>query len=244
MEEKFISKEFIPTEFFHTFNRGVEKRKIFLDEQDYYRGVHDIYEFNDTNTSVNVKRRFINGNLIDGGRTSINRKPRNLLIDCISWCLMPNHYHFFSRPRVKNGLSKFHQKFGTGFTGYFNLKYNRSGVLFQGGYKKVRVETDAQLGYLVCYIHSNILDTWKPNWKEKGLNNFELQNALNFLEDKKNRWSSHQDYLGIKNFPSLISTEFLFKFFGGPQDYRNYFTDWLKQYEKNIKYIKKLVLED
>jgi len=227
--------------FYHTYNRGVEKRKIFCDEKDHFRGVHDIYEFNDANAVLNLTYRLKTKNYRDS--ISIDRKSRELLIDLFAWCLVSNHYHFFSRPKFKEGLAKFHQKFGIGYTNYFDLKYNRSGVLFQGKYKKVEVTNDAQASHLVCYIHSNLLDLWKSNWKEKGLTTFELQNALKFLKDKKNRWSSHQDYLGIRNFPSLINTEFLDNFFSGSEGYRRFFTDWLKQYNKNIKFIQKLTLE-
>lgn len=223
--------------FYHTYNRGVEKREIFLDEKDYFRGVHDLYEFNNTKAVINLNRR------IDGYPISIDKgEPRDKLIDLKVWCLMPNHYHFFSSPRKENGLSKFHQKFGIGFSNFFNTKYKRSGVLFQGKYKKVRVTNDNQAIQLICYIHSNPLDIWKPNWKEKGLTSSEIQNALRFLE-KEYRWSSHLDYLGIKNFPSLINTDFLFEFFNGYKGYREFFTNWLKYYEKNIKFIQKFTLE-
>jgi putative transposase len=223
-------------EFYHTYNRGTEKREIFLERIDYLRAVHDLYEFNDVNAVVNLKQRF------NGGSTSIIAKPRERLIDIIAWCLMPNHYHLFSCPKVENGLSKFHQKFGGGFTGYFNLKYQRSGVLFQGKYKKIQVTTDKQVGHLICYIHSNPLDIWKPNWKEKRLTDLELQNALKFLESEY-RWSSHLDYLGIKNFPSLIDTNFVFNFFNGPKGYREFFSNWLRYYEKNIKFVQKFTLD-
>jgi len=230
------------SEFYHTYNRGVEKRKIFLEELDYRRAVHDIYEFNDVSPALNLGQRFNwSPSSID---ESFGKKPRarERLIDLIVWCLVPNHYHFFSCSAVKDGLSKFHQKFGGGFTNFFNIKQERSGVLFQGKYKKVHITNDVQAGHLICYIHANPLDIWKPNWKEKGLTASEIQNALKFLE-KEWRWSSHLDYLGIKNFPSLIDTNFLSNFFNGPEGYRKFFIDWLKYYEKNIKFVQKLTLE-
>lgn len=224
-------------EFYHSYNRGVEKRDIFLEGKDFIRGVHDLYEFNDAKAVLNVKYRTTKNY---GGLTSIDRK-RDLLIDLMCWCFMPNHYHLFSYAKTKGGLSKFHQKFGTGLTGYFNLKYKRDGVLFQGTYKKVGVTNDAQASHLVCYIHSNPLNLWKPGWKEKGLTDLEINEALKFLENY--RWSSHPDYLGNKNFPSLINKEFLFGFFGGPKGYSNYFINWLRQYKKNVNFIQKIILE-
>lgn len=141
--------------FYHTYNRGVEKRNIFLEKSDYARGVHDIYEFNDVNAAINVNRRI--GKEEDDGYPISIIKPRKILVDLIVWSLMPNHYHFFSSPRDDGGLPKFHQKFGIGFSNFFNEKYKRSGVLFQGGYKKVQVTNDRQALQLNGYPISIIL---------------------------------------------------------------------------------------
>jgi len=224
-------------EFYHTYNRGTEKRKIFLDDADYLRGVHDLYEFNDVKAVINLHQR------INRSSTAINfNRPREKLIKLGAWGFMPNHYHLFSCPIVDNGLPKFHQKFGGGYTWFFNAKYKRNGVLFQGRYKKVLVDNDTQALHLICYIHANPLDLWKPNWKEKGLTNSEIKSALEFLE-KKYRWSSHLDWWGIKNFPSLIDTDFIHRFFKTPAEYREFFTNWLRFYSKNIEGIQKLILE-
>ncbi|MEK7503724.1 MAG: transposase [Patescibacteria group bacterium] len=228
--------------FYHTYNRGVDKRKIFLDDLDYFRGVHDLYEFNDVKAVTNFDRRsvgFTKPNILSN---IFEDRVREKLIDIGVWCLMPNHYHLFSSLIIDGGLIKFHKKFGGGFANFFNTKYKRSGALFQGRYKKVRVVDDVQALQLICYIHSNPLDLWKPNWKENGLNNLEIQNALNFLE-KEYRWSSHLDWWGIKNFPSPIDNDFMRRFFKSSEEYREFFTNWLRYYEKNTQSIQKLILE-
>ena len=223
-------------EFYHTYNRGVEKRKLFLDNSDYLRGVHDLYEFNDINAVVNLNRRY------EGFTKSLNmEKGREKLVDIGAWGLMPNHYHVFSSPVKDTGLTMFHKKFGVGFANFFNTKYERSGALFQGRYKKVLVDNDTQALQLICYIHANPLDLWKSNWKEKGLTSSEIQNALKFLE-KDYRWSSHLDWWGIKNFPSLIDRNFMSRFFDSSEEYQKFFIDWLKYYEKNIQDIKKIII--
>ncbi len=196
-----------------------------------------MYEFNNINDITNVAYRFRKNPV-----SVTPEKPRKKLISLICWCLMPNHYHFFLCPIENNGLPKYQKKIGVGFTNFFNIKYKRDGVLFQGKYKKVRVVNDIQALQLICYIHSNPLDLWKTNWKEKGLTNSEIKDALRFLE-KKYRWSSHLDWLGIKNFPSLIDIDLMHRFFKSPEEYRKFFIDWLKYYEKNIESIQKIILE-
>ncbi|PIS17398.1 MAG: hypothetical protein COT59_00810 [Candidatus Nealsonbacteria bacterium CG09_land_8_20_14_0_10_42_14] len=228
-------------EFYHTYNRGVEKRKIFLEKSDYFRGIHDFYEFNDAKAVVNLNQR-LNGSSFNRSSTAINDKLREKIISVGAWSLMPNHYHIFSSPITDNGLPKFHQKFGGGYTCFFNIKYNRNGVLFQGRYKKIKVTSDAQALQLICYIHSNPLEIWKPNWKEKGLTDSEIKDALEFLK-KEYRWSSHLDYWGIKNFPSLVDADFMRRFFESPEEYQEFFTNWLRFYSKNIDSLKEVILE-
>lgn len=231
-------------EFYHTYNRGVEKRKIFLENSDYLRAIHDLHEFNDVNAATNLQRSIVRftksniSNILDNNKPN----PREKLVDMGVWCLMPNHYHIFSCPVKDNDLSMFHKKFGVGFANFFNIKYKRSGTLFQGRYKKVQVTNDIQALQLICYIHSNPLDLWKPNWKKKGLTNLEVQNALKFLETKY-RWSSHLDWWGIKNFPSLIDTDFMARFFKNQKEYQDFFVNWLKYYERNIQSIKNIIVE-
>jgi len=222
--------------FYHTYNRGVEKRKIFLDNSDYSRGVHDFYEFNDERSVVNTFRRIV-------GFTKPHNleKPKDKLVNIITWCLMPNHYHLFLSPVIDDGLTKFHKKFGAGFANFFNTKYKRSGTLFQGRYKKILVDNDIQALQLICYIHANPLDLWKPDWKEKGLTGPEIKDALRFLEQY--RWSSHLDWWGIKNFPSLIDEDSMARFFKNSEEYREFFTNWLRYYEKSTQSMQKFILD-
>ncbi len=118
--------QFVNNQFYHVFNRGVEKRKIFLDEKDYLRFIHDLYELNNVGAVLNVNFRFQKY----GGPASIEDKPRERLVDIVSFCLMPNHFHFILKQVSDNGIARFMQKIGTAYAMYFNQKYKRSGVLF------------------------------------------------------------------------------------------------------------------
>lgn len=195
------------TEICHIYNRGVEKRAIFLEEQDYARFLSSLHEFNDTKPSLNFGR-----NLIEVGLQS--KEP---LVEIYAFCLMPNHYHLMLRARRENGITEFMRKIGTGYTNYFNLKYNRVGHLFQGKYKTKILSKEAHFIHLPYYIHLNPLDLITPNWKNLGINN--INKAYDFL--KTYRWSSLKDYLGIKNFPHLVNKKLLKNFVSAEslQDY-------------------------
>jgi len=219
----------INNEIYHVLNRGTDKRKIFLCDEDYLRFIHDIFEFNDEkgvtpNTGYFFNRR---NNTMEVGLPYIrqNKKPRKFLVEILAFCLMPNHFHLMLRQKVDGGITKFMRKLGTGYTNYFNQKYKRSGALFQGKYKIGHITDEAHFIHLPYYIHFNPLDLIAPEWRERELKNYDV--AINFLE--KYRWSSHLDYLGKKNFPSVTQREFLTKFFEGPQQYKKDSINWLKE---------------
>jgi putative transposase len=213
------------TEIYHVLSRGVDKRKIFFDEQDSLRFIHDLFEFNDEKP---VNNNFYKYN--DVRRRYVEREPRKLLVKIHAFCLMPNHYHLLLVPNIENGVMSFMKKINGGYAKYFNIKYKRRGTLFEGRYKKILIKDEAHFIHLPYYIHLNPLDIAAPEWRDKRIKNY--NKAIKFLESY--RWSSHLDYLGKKNFPSVTQRNFLLDFFGGH-----------KRYERSIKsYLKTLDLED
>jgi len=218
---------------FHVLNRGVEKRVIFKEDQDYKRFIRGLFEFNDKNSTENLSRFLIrskkHNKSTDGQITTakpfVERKPRKLLVRIHSFCLMPNHYHLLLSPLVENGISKFIQKLSIGYTHYFNKKHDRSGVLFQGKHKRIQVTNSPHLTHIPFYIHLNPLDIIEPEWREGIIK--DTRGSLNFL--KNYRWSSHLDYLGIKNFPSVTNREFLLDYFDGYSGYRSACEKWIKE---------------
>ena len=222
-------------ELYHTLNRGVDKRIIFLDDKDRFRFVHDLFEFNDQNHVINTFRPFSKMN--DIGCRTVEKKKRKLLVDIHVFCLMSNHYHLLLSPRVKDGIPKFMKKLNMGYAKYFNEKYKRTGALFQGRYKSVMVKDESHFIHLPYYIHLNPLDLIAPGWRERKIKDY--KKAILFLDNY--RWSSFHDYTGIKNFPSITNRKFLLDYFGGNQGYKNQIKTCLK--EMNIENIKPLLLE-
>jgi putative transposase len=187
-------------ELYHALNRGVEKRTLFLDDKDRLRFVHDLYEFNDSAPAPEfVKYRdFVNPDIA-------GRRGRDRVVDIHGWCIMGNHYHLLLSERVENGLSLFLRKLNVGYANYFNERYKRSGTLFQGRTKKIRISNDAHFLHILHYIHLNPLDFLKGSetWRTLEIKN--AKDALAHLEAY--RWSSYLDYCSKKNFPSVITKE-------------------------------------
>jgi len=229
---------FITDEIYHIYNRGVEKRNIFLDKTDHFRFINSLAEFNDIYPALpsNVRYLIRNPSQITPdcleAKLPNNREP---LVKILAFCLMPNHYHLLIRQSRDDGISKFMHKLGTGYTNYFNQKNKRVGSLFQGPFKAILIEKEEHFRYLPLYIHLNPLDLITPEWREKEVKNF--NKAMEFLESY--RWSSYLDYTGKDNFPSVINKEFLSSIF--EKNLKNQIKDFIKS--TSAEEIKDLILE-
>ncbi|MBU1091793.1 transposase [Patescibacteria group bacterium] len=234
-----MNPSFAEDKIYHIYNRGTEKRKIFMEDKDYFRFVHDLFEFNDKNNISNINYYFDPETMTVEYRylknSKAERKPRKLLVEILMFTLMPNHFHLLLKQKAEDGVSKFMQKLGMGYAKYFNKKYERTGSLFQGKFKAVAIEEQAHFLHILHYIHTNPLANL--NYQHRVL----IVEQVKFLEDY--RWSSFPDYTGKKNFPSVTQREFLLDFFGGEKKYKEETKDWLKNRTKNLAKIKEVALD-
>ena len=226
------------TEFYHVLNRGVDKRDIFMDDEDRFRFIHDLFEFNDTNPAGLIYYNFRKS----PAQSLDVRRPeyqRDMLVNIHAFAMMPNHYHLLLSPITENGISLFMKKLNGGYAKYFNEKYVRTGALFQGKYKSVLIENERHFLYIPYYIHFNPLDLHAPEWRERRI--VKKNEAIAFLDTY--RWSSHMDYLGKKNFSSVTQRGFLPDYFGGEKGYAHAFTKEIKNFTNELEGLGNLLLE-
>jgi len=229
--------QFVENQIYHIYNRGVEKRDIFLDDKDYLRFIHDLFEFNDRDPAFNVAYYFNSKSKeVKSQYLEKARKPRKLLVEILLFTLMPNHFHLLLKQKQENGIVKFMQKLGTGYTNYFNKKYDRVGGLFQGRFKAVLINEEAHFIHIPFYFHTNPIDLIYGS-----STSIDWRGQIEFLENY--RWSSFLDYIGKKNFPSVTSRKFLLEFWGGEKEYRKETEKWLRERDENIDKIKEITLE-
>lgn len=136
--------------YYHIFNRGVEKRDIFSEKEDLDRFFQSMTEFNTESPVGSIYENYFRKNKL---RMPLSKKDK--LVDFVCYCLNPNHYHFILKQIKEDGISKFMQRLGTGYTNYFNQKYRRSGVLFQGPFKAVHIDSNEYLLHLSVYVNLN-----------------------------------------------------------------------------------------
>ena len=212
---------------YHVYNRGVEKRNIFLGDGDRWRFLQGLYLFNDEAGSFNLLYRLEQekGKMHFGILREHMKKEgaeRSPLVRIMADCLKPNHFHLLIEETQEGGISKFMHKLGVGYTKYFNTKYERVGPLFQGAFKAVGVKSDDQLTYLIAYINViNPGQELEPDLKSVAQDPDEV---LRFVENYP--WSTHQEYLG-KRESIIVDKGIAGELFSTPAKYKNFVTDIL-----------------
>ena len=137
-----LIKQYAAESYYHFYNRGVNKNRIFRDQEDFivflallkrYLGIKKVKKANRTNHP-----NFYNE------------------VDLLAYCLMSNHFHLFIYQKEDpTAITKFMRSLATAYGMYFNKKYKRVGPVFQQRYRAVRITDDAQLLHISRYIHLN-----------------------------------------------------------------------------------------
>ena len=113
------------TDIYHVILRGINRQRIFEDEEDYERFLFLLSHY-----------REVSG------------------YSLYTWCLMPNHIHILLK-EGEEPLQKIFRRIGASFVYWYNMKYGRTGHLFQDRFKSEAVEDDTYFLTALRYIHRN-----------------------------------------------------------------------------------------
>ena len=217
--------DFAIDEYYHLYNRGTEKRDIFLKESDYERFLVLLHLANNTEV-VHIS------NLTYQGRSLMKlleiQVPERL-VSLGAYCLMPNHFHLLVKEKMENGISLFMKKLLTGYSMFFNKKYERSGNLFQGRFRNQHADTDQYLKYLSAYIHLNPLKMMRTNWRnEISRSVLDMGKAIDFLGNY--RYSSYAEHCTKQERPQavLLDKSAFPEYFGTKQEALSDLSDFIK----------------
>jgi len=219
--------KFVNDEYYHIYNRGVDKRTIFQDVDDLDRFFLSMSEFNvlDPIGSIYLLRcpapKSVNSNLVP------NLNNREKLVEFICYCLNPNHYHFLIKQLTEKGIERFMHKLNGGYSKYFNAKYKRSGSLFEGRFKAIHIDSETYLIHLSAYINLN----------------YRVHNLEKFggLATKLFK-SSWEEYLGL-NQEKFCQKDIILDQFDTIENYKKFAEESLERI-KERKEMKKFLLDD
>lgn len=214
---------FVNNEIYHVFNRSIAGQKIFTTSYDCdrYLQLISFYRFSKLplrfsyykRLSKDLKEDFTKKYLVDNTRS----------ISILAYCIMPNHFHFLIKQITENALSNFMRNIQNGYSKYFNLKYKRTGSLFQCMFKAARIETDEQLLHVSRYIHLNPTTAYLVK-REK-------------LEEYF--WSSLPIYIQDSHAISFVDYEQILHFFSNRNAYKKFVFDQI-DYQRELSKIKHL----
>ncbi|HNW71323.1 MAG TPA: transposase [Candidatus Paceibacterota bacterium] len=213
---------FVTGEYYHIYNRGIDKRVIFKSNRDYERFIMLLY------ISNTQKGSFRLDNLINQQHKTLDEvlvlDKGEPLVSIGAWCLMSNHFHLLVRQEVDGGITRFMKKLGTSYAMFFNIKYQRSGALFGGLFKSKLIGFDDNyMRQLFGYIHINPLEIKFPEWKKQIKKpSVEIKKFL-----KSYRYSSYQDYLEVERAEkNIIEPQNFPDYFGGVSSFKDFVEDY------------------
>src|SRR3989344_5929098 len=216
---------FATNEIYHTYNRGVEKRPIFITRKDYSRFMDLINYYRFANCPIKFSRlKTLSVKEREKIFSELDKNSKKL-VDILAYCLMPNHIHFLLKQLADGGISKFMAKVASGFSHYFNKRHERVGHLFQGNFGAVIVRNDEQFLHVSRYIHLNPVSAFLIK-----------TNDLN-----KYSYSSFPEYMGLTK--GFCSTKEILSFFKKPEEYRKFVCDY-SDFKQQFRQIDHLTLEE
>jgi REP element-mobilizing transposase RayT len=213
----------VPGEFYHIYNRGNSKQKIFRSDEDCWRFIKLLYLANGT---LSLDLRMIAESEIEPFLFE-KGEPR---VAIGAYCLMPNHFHILLTPLTNDGVASFMKKLATAYSMYFNTKYYRTGTLFEGRYKSEHVAEDRYLKYLFAYIHLNPVKLFQNDWREVGLH--DRPGAQAFLDSYP--YSSHLDGKTLRPESAILNRTSYPNYFESKSDIDKDMLEWMTYHQTEI----------
>jgi REP element-mobilizing transposase RayT len=211
--------DFVNGEFYHIFNRGVDKRRIFQDEIDFKNFLECLHLFND---ALFVRPTRLSRKVMNLSMSERYDHEREHFVDIYAYSLIPNHFHLLFRQLRTDGISRLMHKLEKTISNTFNRRNGRTGTLFEGNFKAVHVTNESHLIYLPTYIHLNVLDVGGFSWRDGIVENWE--EAVGFME--RYPWSSHGAYMGQKQYLPIVREEIVQSLYTDIDDYLSHIKGW------------------
>ncbi|MEK7085124.1 MAG: transposase [Patescibacteria group bacterium] len=195
-------------EYYHIFNRGVEKRAIFLDDRDRWRFITTLVVSQGEESFPQINRAVP---LIKQGhfdKEIFQKILDSQYTELVSFCLMPNHFHLIMRELREGGISKYMQRVLTAHTKYFNTRHGRAGHLFGSKFQYQHIDSNEYLNYLSAYVHLNPRELKAWHGKE-----------IDYP------WSSFQDYATVNRWGPFLNPSIVLEQFDNGKEYRSFVED-------------------
>lgn len=208
---------------YHLFNRGIDRRPVFTGLYEYKRAQELIKYYQVEEPPVSYSKFLQQPEQLRQQIVEQMRRDKKS-VNILSYCLMPNHFHFMLQQNTEKGIANFISNFTNAYTRYFNTKHERKGPMFEGVFKAVLVESDEQLIHLSRYIHLNPV----------------VSSLVSIERIKDYPWSSYASYLTESN--GYIHTNLILSIMESSAKYEKFVLDYV-EYVKKLHVVKHLLME-
>lgn len=182
MPSKNILKQYVSESYYHVYARGASKTQIFQDSADYEKFLSLFERYLSKEPTISI--------------TGIPYPHYYKKVELLAYCLMSTHFHLLVWQDDETSITNFMRSLLTSYSRYYNLKYKRSGALFEGRYKASLISQDSYLEHITRYIHLN--PRYWQNYKYSSLNHyFNPTNIPTYLKPAKIElmFNDRQDYI-------------------------------------------------
>lgn len=131
MPTKMIKTPVVPEKYYHIFNQAIDNETIFKENEDYQFFLNMLKEL-----------------IVDH-------------FELYAYCLLPRHFHLFIKPlweinhKENDSINEKLRKLFQMYAQYYNKKYKRKGSLYLKPFRRLQINDEQYLTYLVFYIHYN-----------------------------------------------------------------------------------------
>ncbi|MES2970903.1 MAG: transposase [Patescibacteria group bacterium] len=183
--------------YYHVYARGASKQPIFLEKIDYR-----YFE--------NLLTRYLSIKPVKS-KDGVEYPHLTGQIELLAYCLMNNHFHILLYQIDTGAMTKLMRSVMTSYSRYFNLKYKRTGSVFESRYKASKIGAQSYLEHISRYIHLN-----PRYWR-----NYEYSSLQYYRDSKPPDWLKSEKILGM---------------FASPESYMEFVAD----YEENKQMLSEL----
>lgn len=141
MPRKHVVKQYKENGYYHVYNRGVNKQRLFFTDDDY-------------SYFLMLFRR----HLAAQQQHNKHGYPYPWLkheVELLAFCLMPNHFHILVKQKSANGITRLMRSLGTAYSMYYKNQHNSVGHIFESQFKASRIHNENYLLHISRYIHLN-----------------------------------------------------------------------------------------
>lgn len=216
----------VTNEIYHVVNRSIGSIPIFQNQYGYRRFLNTMFYYQNTNASIKFSDLINLSNAQKHKTIEQLKAKKDFWVEIISYCLMPNHYHFLLKQLRENGIYNFIRLLSNSYSHFFNIKYNRKGSLFEGRFKAIRIETNEQLLHVSRYIHLNPYSSFVVK---------DFKSLLIYT------LSSLPEYLN-KTKANICNKEIILNHFSEIEDYKKFILNQA-DYQRSLEQIKHQLLE-